>query len=257
MNVMRKKININKIKKKYLDHEQAEFNDTLNANMTSREKVIFAFKTFGLVLLLLFGPSFFVLIFGNNYSNFSLTTKSIISFVANIFMLLFLFYLYRDTLLKDFKNFFNRNIFNNLEISFKYWLTGFLVMIVSNLIITVINNGGIAANEEGIRELIDLVPLYMIFDVAIYAPFTEELIFRKSIRDFTSTKLGYILTSGIIFGALHVVMSISNFTDLLYLIPYCSLGIAFAALYHKTNNIYSSISMHMLHNTMAIVLYLI
>ena len=40
-----------------------------------------------------------------------------------------------------------------------------------------------ANNEEAVRTLIDKAPLYMIFSVSIYAPFVEEIIFRKGIKD--------------------------------------------------------------------------
>ena len=130
-------------------------------------------------------------------------------------------------------------------------------MIVSNLILTVITNGGIAGNEESVRKLIDIAPLYMLFNVAIYAPITEELIFRKSIRDFISNKFIYCLVSGIIFGGLHVISTINTPIDALYIIPYSALGISFATLYTKSNNIFSSMSMHALHNTIAILIYLI
>lgn len=254
---MKKKIYLNKIDNVMSNNIIDK--STILEKKSFRERVLLGLKSFGLIFMLLFGPSFFVIfLFGNNYSNFSLTSRAIVSLVANLLILIILYICYRDTLKRDFKNFFNKNIFNNLEIAFKYWLGGFLIMIISNLIITFITNGGMAANEESIREMIDLVPLYMIFNVSIYAPFTEELIFRKSIRDFIFNKWIYILISGIIFGALHIITNdITNYTDLLFLIPYCALGISFSALYTKTNNIYSSISMHMLHNSIAILLYLI
>jgi len=90
----------------------------------------------------------------------------------------------------------------------------------------------------------------------IYAPLTEELIFRKSIRDVIKNKWLYIIISGLIFGGLHVVSSIDSLIDLIYLIPYCSLGFVFASLYIKTNNIYSTIVAHSFHNTLALLLYL-
>ena len=164
--------------------------------------------------------------------------------------------IYHKTLIKDFKNFFNKNIFNNLENAFKYWLLGFIVMVVSNLILTAITEG-IASNEEAVRTLIKAAPIYMFFDVSIYAPLMEELIFRKSIRDITDRKWLYILTSGLIFGGLHVISSISSPVDLLYLIPYSSLGIAFAYSYYKSNNIFSSITMHCMHNTLSFILLMI
>ena len=97
----------------------------------------------------------------------------------------------------------------------------------------------------------------MIFSVSLYAPFTEELIFRKGFRDVFKNNFIYVLVSGITFGALHVITYIKTPMDYVYLIPYCSLGLAFAYTYSKSNNIFSTISMHFLHNTMAIVLYLV
>lgn len=250
---MKKKINIKKLEEKY---NIIENNNNIE-KQTINTKLLLALKTFGLVLLLLIGPSLIASIFGDNINNFSLIGKVIISLISNLIILAILIFIYKDTLIKDFKNFFNKNISENLELSFKYWLLGFGIMIVSNLILTVITNGGIAGNEESVRKLIDIAPLYMLFDVAIYAPITEELIFRKSIRDFISNKLVYCLVSGLIFGGLHVISAINNPIDALYLIPYSALGISFAALYTKSNNIFSSMSMHALHNTIAILLYLI
>jgi len=222
----------------------------------NKELRISILKTFGLFILFFTISSIPIAIFNIDIYNFSDFETILYSFGCNIAFLIIIVACYFKTLKKDFKPFF-KNFINNFEEAFKYYFVGLAIMIFSNLIITFITNGGIAANEESVRELIDLVPLYMIFNVSIYAPFTEELIFRKSIRDFISNKWIYILVSGFIFGGLHVVSSITSVVDLIYLIPYCSLGFAFAALYRKTDNIFSSIRMHMLHNTMAIVLYLI
>ena len=179
-------------------------------------------------------------------------------FIINVLFLVFLFFNYKQCLIKDFKDFF-KDFFKNFENAFKYWIIGFIIMIISNVIIIYIAKAGIGGNEEEVRNLIDLSPLYMIFRVSIYAPLTEELIFRKSIKDFIKNKWIYVIVSGCLFGSLHVLPSLTtpiNFTDLLYLIPYCSLGIAFAYSYYKSDNIFSTISMHAIHNTLAISLYL-
>jgi len=130
-------------------------------------------------------------------------------------------------------------------------------MIIGNIIILFFTKQGLAQNEENVRILIKQLPLYMIFSVSIYAPITEELIFRKSIKDFISNKYLYILTSGLIFGGLHVISYINSIADAIYLIPYCALGFAFAYSYYKSNNIYSTIIMHCMHNTIAIAIQLI
>ena len=127
---------------------------------------------------------------------------------------------------------------------------------VSNLFITYILNKGLAGNEEAVRGYIDSFPLFMIFNTVIYAPVTEELAFRKSIRDVINNKWVYVLTSGLVFGALHISSYITNWTDLVYLIPYGALGVSFALLYNKTDNIFSTISMHAMHNLIAVVIYL-
>lgn len=89
---------------------------------------------------------------------------------------------------------------------------------------------------------------------SILAPFIEELIFRKAFKDAIKSKWLFVLTSGIVFGCLHVVGSISSLYEILYIIPYSSLGIAFALAYHETDNIFSSIFLHFLHNTIVMSL---
>ena len=162
---------------------------------------------------------------------------------------------------KDF-NEFKKQFGNNFELAFKYYFIGVVVMIISNLLITLCFSDATAGNEEAVRSLIDQAPLYMIFSVSIYAPFVEELIFRHSIKDCIITnkknkisKYVYIITSGFIFGGMHIFGQATSALDYLYIIPYMSLGISFAALYAKTDNIFSSISMHALHNTITIILY--
>ena len=166
------------------------------------------------------------------------------------------FLIYRKTIIRDLKNYI-KDFGNNFTTGIKYWLIGFIIMVVSNLIITFILNKGLAGNEEQVRGYIDSFPLFMIFNTVIYAPLTEELTFRKSIKDAVNNKWIYILISGLVFGGLHIISYITNWTDLIYLIPYGALGIAFALLYHKTDNIFSTITMHAMHNFLAIIVYLL
>ena len=130
-------------------------------------------------------------------------------------------------------------------------------MIVSNLAIIFITGGTIAGNEEAVRDMIDKVPLYMAFSTIIYAPFTEEIIFRKCIKDVIKNKWLYILMSGFIFGGMHIIGAATKLTDILFIIPYSSLGLAFAYTYYKSDNIFSTITMHLIHNTLAFLLYIV
>jgi len=219
------------------------------------KKIIAITKFVVLLMLLLTFKSLYVMILPGNYETYSLLEQVIAMFSADLVFLVIIVEIYFKTLKEDFKNFF-KHFLTNIEIAFKYYLIGFIIMVVSNLIIVTLINNSIAGNEEAVRSLIDLAPLYMIFSVSLYAPLTEELIFRKGIRDIISSKYIYILTSGMFFGFMHVIGAVTTPLDYLYLIPYSSLGIAFAYTYSKTNNIFSTIMMHSMHNTFAIILYL-
>lgn len=221
-----------------------------------KNKIINILKSIGIILLLLTFSAFFFTILNINLDNISDKKYIIYMTMSNITLLFIFIYIYRKTLIKDFKEYI-KNLSNNIELSLKYWLIGFGIMIISNLFITFILNKGVAGNEEEVRSLISTMPLLMIFNTIIYAPITEELAFRKSIKDTINNKWIYVLTSGLVFGLLHIVTYITNISDILYLIPYGALGILFAMLYHKTDNIFSTITMHAIHNSLAVITYLI
>lgn len=139
--------------------------------------------------------------------------------------------------------------------AFWYWGVGISIMLASNFILFFINNGAIAGNEKSVRELIDKAPLFMLYQTVFYAPLSEELIFRRSFKDVFKNKYIYVLISGLVFGGMHVISSASSMGDFLYIIPYSALGIAFALLYYDTDNIFTTISMHSLHNLLSIITY--
>ena len=87
-------------------------------------------------------------------------------------------------------------------------------------------------------------------------PFTEEMIFRKSLRNCFNNKVLYILLSGLIFGSMHL-LSASSIVELVFLIPYSSLGCVFAYMYYKTDNIFVPMTFHMMHNTIIVLNYIL
>lgn len=219
-------------------------------------KILMIFKSIGMMLLLILFSTIFFSILNINPNNISDKMYVVYLTTSELILTVIYFAIYRKTLVNDFKE-FKKDINGNLELAFRYWAAGFVIMVVSNLFITVILGKTIAGNEETVRNYIVAAPILMAISTVIFAPINEELTFRKSIRDAINNKWAYVLLSGIIFGGLHVISYVSSPLDLVYLIPYCSLGIAFALLYYKTNNIFSSISMHMMHNLLSIIVYLL
>ena len=182
--------------------------------------------------------------------------KLIINLIGNLMILSILVFIYRKALLEDIKS-FKEKWADNLEIGIKHYFTGLAIMMVSNLVINFILKVDVASNEANVRNLIIASPVISFILTTITAPIVEELIFRKAFADVFKSKWTYILTSGIIFGSLHVLLSFSSVYELLYLIPYCSLGIAFSYIYYESKNIYTSIFIHMFHNGILSIMQII
>lgn len=195
-------------------------------------------------------------IFNLNIEDFSALQKTMYFLATDLILILALFLVYRKDFKKDLAD-FKINYRDYLDMGIKFWIIGLLIMGGSNLIIQTFITGEIAANEESIRTLLKSFPLYMVFATCLYAPFVEETIFRKTLKDVIGYNLIFVLTSGLLFGALHVIGSATEVIDLVYIIPYSSLGIAFAYLYYKTKNIFVPMAIHMIHNSIFIALEII
>lgn len=253
-----------KIKLKYLNNNKLILKDKTKEKESLLDKldytIIKSLITLVLIFLLLtwsYIPITILAILGIDYTNFNEIGKIIYMIVSNLLFLTILYQIYKKDIKRDFKNFFNNNLKDNLKLALRYWGIGLIIMVLSNFLISIVTNGKLATNEESVRSLINIAPWYMMFELIIYAPLSEELIFRRSIRDITKNKYIYPILSGMIFGGLHAITSLNSAIDLLYFIPYCSLGIIFALLYSKTNNIFSTITIHAFHNGLALILFLI
>lgn len=223
--------------------------------MISMFKPYYKYIRFFLVIILFFLSSIFqvipITIFNIDINNMSNNTQALLLLFSNCMTLIVIGLLYFKDIKKDFMKFkkYKKDkvalIFDN---SFRYWLIGLIVMIVSTFIIEKL---GIAMsqNDATVRTGLEASPIIYGISVLIVVPIIEELVFRLSFKDIFKKKWLFVLVSGLIFGSLHVIFSISDVYQLLYLIPYCSLGISFAYLYYEADNIYLPISFHILHNT--------
>ena len=194
-----------------------------------------------------------VIIFDLNLEKLTGSQQVMLSAFSNIVLLIILFLIFRKDIIEEWKKFKN-NLLENIDIGVKYWLIGLGVMMVSNIIITFALNLGQAANEQAVQQMISYLPWLMLINAGLIAPCTEEIVFRKGFKKAFTNKWLFISLSALVFGALHVVTSMTSPLDLLYIIPYGALGAAFACIYQKTGTIFSSIAMHMFHNTILILL---
>ena len=138
-----------------------------------------------------------------------------------------------------------------------YWAIAFVLMIASNALITMLLPNSVATNQAAINDMMKTVPFYIIISSVLYAPIVEETIFRLSIRKLFKNDKIFILISGFVFGALHVVGSFERFADLAYILAYSIPGFVFAYALVKSKNIFVPMSLHIFHNGFIILIQLV
>lgn len=213
--------------------------------------LLFAFVSLiGVVII----PSAFYLMFQAFIHN-----DTVCDMLANFMFIALLIFMYYKDLVLEFKN-IKKNFKESTKIAFKYYAIGLMLMIFFNLIIVLILKN-ISSNENQVRDMLYGSPITTMISIMIIAPISEELIFRKSIRPLLNNKLLYALVSGLLFGGAHLLTNILSgtfvLTDLVYLLPYGSLGVVFALMDYETDSTFTSMGIHAIHNTFTGVILLI
>ena len=216
------------------------------------------------VLYYLVCPNLLAVLFRNGLVSDNFWIQNFSFLAIYVFTLFIILLIIRKDLIEQFKTFLKepKKVLNK---GFTYWVYGIIVMIISNLIVTSIL-GDIAVNEQSTREILFATPIYAIPTIIFIGPFLEEIVFRYGFRKAFTKKIPYALFCAIIFGGIHVITAIDEWTitniishasEILFIVPYGSLGFFFAKAYYETENIFSSVIPHMLHNTLSVSLILL
>ena len=187
-----------------------------------------------------------------NYTN----NYYVLELTSNGLLIIFLFSLYFKDLKREAKIYFSE-FGKNFSKSIKYYIVGIIAMIIFNLLISIIVNKGVSDNENLVREMLFKSPVFTMLSIIIVAPLSEELIFRKSLQPLVKNKWIYATLCGLLFGGAHLLAGEFVISDLLYLLPYGSLGFVFALMDYETKSTWTSIIIHALHNGATGVLLLI
>lgn len=223
-----------------------------------------AFSILLFVLYFLICPNLFAVFLKNGLLSDNFWIHNLSYLAIYVLTLLVILLIIHKDLYKQWRDFL-KNPKQILNKGFTYWVYGMIVMIISNLIVSSII-GNIAVNEQMTRETLIATPLYAIPTIIFIGPFLEEIVFRYGFRKSFTKKIPYALFCALIFAGMHIISAIDTWTlegilahanELLFLVPYGSLGFFFAKSYYETENIFSSIIPHMLHNTISVSLILI
>ena len=219
--------------------------------MVRKETVSNSLLTIGEYLLLNLTLSFF-------YQSFYIGNKFIDNIVLSFISLVILcFCIYKTKSNLDGQwNDFKKNYKVYIRKALKYWLIGFVAMFVSNFLIVNFIFGDIAPNEASNRKVLELYPLYSILNICILGPVTEELLFRLNFKNVFKKRSTFVIITSLIFAGMHMLSS-SNLVELIYSIPYFFLGLGLGLAYYDTDNVYSSSFIHILHNSLAVIIILL
>lgn len=180
----------------------------------------------------------------NSIPNWVKIIYLIIYEIMTMSIMILIFYKKLERDLKDIlKN--HRKLYGDC---FKYYLIGLAIMLISNIFIIYVFKNNLANNETTVRNLFKMMPIYIYISSVFFAPLIEELTFRQSMENIFGRNYIFVILSGLLFGTLHVISSASGIGDLVYIIPYSALGISFAYMLYKTDNIFVSMGFHMMHN---------
>lgn len=171
--------------------------------------------------------------------------------IMTILMMIILFIKYKKDIINNAKSYKSDITNHGKRVILTYIVCLLLMFLTNNIIYNII--GELASNETSIRELFFKNPIPMFFNICLLTPFVEEIIFRQTFKDTHKNKKLTMFVCPIIFAVFHLLVS-TNLLEVLYIIPYYLLGFACSYSYFKTDNILVSTTIHILHNSLNVML---
>lgn len=182
---------------------------------------------------------------------FLMTNKTdisyLISYIIATLVLIILNYKYLSIDFKNIKKDYKKVLINVILFTILFTI----LVNVSNYLLYNLS-GSIADREMTNETLVLSSPLLMFITIGIISPIFEELTLRYPYRNININKYVKLLIMTICFVILHLT-TINNIYDILYIIPYLLLNLEFGYSYFKSNNIYGSILIHILNNSIVII----
>ena len=178
--------------------------------------------------------------------------NKILKYIYEVFIILTLIIIFRKDLKRDFK-YFKEYFKEYSTVVYKYYFICLAIYWITFIAVKLYTGITTATNQAELNEAFASKPLFVTFMALVSAPFMEELLFRGIFRKVFNNKYLFIISSGLVFGILHVIDDFKSPKELLYILVYSILGFFMAGVYHKTNNIFTNMLFHFTQNALAIL----
>lgn len=157
--------------------------------------------------------------------------------ISLIFTSIIIAFIYKDDLKKEFSS-FRKDTKKNLLGCFKVFIILFLITIFSNFIIDKLIGWTKIGTDSLIFPNMSSIAIYTILVLCIYMPFSEGIIFTKTINNIFDIKRFWPIISGVIYGIMQAGFKFNNMVFLASKIPYIIIGIIVAKVYDKNKNVF-------------------
>lgn len=231
-----------------------------------RDKIYNLLKLFLCLLFFFFFSEIVVFIF--NIFNIDLTKlsmkgKSVYQFIMSLLIFIMLLVVYFKNIKKDaieFKKDLRKNIIYVIKLFFIFMIVKIGVAFLSSFIMVVLKmdvNSITSVNQSALEDFIKVSPLIMVITTGFIGPFYEEGLFRLGFRKVIGNKFLFVIISGFVFGLMHIFPlseGVSLTLGIIQSISYVTMGIFLACVYAKTDNIFTSIGVHLLNNLLSVLM---
>lgn len=159
-------------------------------------------------------------------------------FISSLVVAVFISVLYYDVIINDLKKLKNK-CNGKVSVYLKSIMIGFLFLLitkfVSAYVVTIISNLfnieiTTADNQAIIEKMVKSMPLLITLSASLFAPISEEVLFRGGIRKLMNNLGVFVTVSGLIFGLMHVTDNIVFMLEILFI------GIIINYLINNKNN---------------------
>ncbi|MDO5569329.1 MAG: CPBP family glutamic-type intramembrane protease [bacterium] len=175
-------------------------------------------------------------------------------FIGNFILFIIIIYTYYKDFLVSFKDLKKNK--KKLLVGLKIFIIGLVLYIGLNAVLKVFVNLE-QDNTNAMLNVYSKIPILFVLASMFYYPVIEEIVFKKSFKEFITNKWLFVFVTGFITAFFTLALSLNSITSLLYFIPIAIFSMTFSYIYYITDNILVAIFYRILYNVIPSLVALI